>query len=83
MTEDRPPLSRHREIVHGQVCFDGTRVPVDVLLGYVREGVSMEEFYDNYPGVSREHVAAALDHIQWLLETHLPLEEDATTGEGE
>lgn len=74
--EDRPALSRHPEILQGQVCLTGTRVPVDILLGCVREGLTLQEFLEQYPTVPKTQVEAALDQIQVLREVYSPLPED-------
>jgi len=41
--------------------FVGTRVPVQALLDYLEGGDTIEEFLDNYPGVSREQAVAFLE----------------------
>ncbi len=57
-----------REIVHsdpeilgGTPVFVGTRVPVQALLDFLEGGDTIEEFLDNYPGVSREQAVAFLE----------------------
>ncbi len=40
--------------VSGAPCFYGTRVPVDTLFAYLRDGATLEEFLGSYPSVSRE-----------------------------
>lgn len=41
--------------------FIGTRVPVRILLDYVKGGDPLEEFLDNYPSVSREQAIGFLE----------------------
>ena len=45
------------EIVHGQMTFRGTRVPVDMVLAYVARGLSIDEVGKHWPQVSREAAA--------------------------
>ena len=55
------PITIDPEIVSGTPVFEGTRVPVDALLNNLAAGVSLEEFLDNFPTVTR---AQAL-RIEW------------------
>lgn len=48
------------ERMGGAPCFRGTRVPVDNLFDYLQGGNTLAEFLDDFPGVSREQVQAAL-----------------------
>ena len=49
------------EILGGIPVFVGTRVPVQALLDFLEGGDTIEEFLDNYPGVSREQAVAFLE----------------------
>lgn len=49
------------EILGGTPVFVGTRVPVQALLDFLEGGDTIEEFLDNYPGVSREQAIAFLE----------------------
>ena len=42
------------EIMSGVPVFTGTRVPVSALLEKLEAGVSLDEFVENFPTVSRE-----------------------------
>jgi uncharacterized protein (DUF433 family) len=44
----------------GTLCFQGTRVPAQTLLDYLDEGSTLEEFFECFPGVTREDAAAFL-----------------------
>lgn len=48
-------------VVSGTPVFVGTRVPVDNLIDYLREGHALDEFLDDFPSVSREQAEAALE----------------------
>lgn len=50
------------DIMHGELCFAGTRIPLTVFLDNLAEGMGMEEFLQEYPTISREQVQAIL---QW------------------
>jgi uncharacterized protein (DUF433 family) len=49
------------EVLGGTPVFVGTRVPVQALLDYLEGGDTIEEFLDNFPGVSREQAVAFLE----------------------
>jgi len=55
-------LSIDPEIMHGSLCFSGTRIPLTVFLDNLAEGMGLDEFLTNYPTVSREQV---LQVIHW------------------
>ncbi len=53
-------LSSDPDVVSGAVVFRGTRVPVEALFENLRGGMSLEEFFENYPTVERAQVDAVL-----------------------
>ena len=42
--------------------FRGTRVPVAALFENLKEGATVEEFLEWFPGVQRSQVESALEH---------------------
>jgi uncharacterized protein (DUF433 family) len=57
---ERLPITVDPEIMSGAPVFEGTRVPVDALLNNLADGVSLDEFLENFPTVSREQALAIL-----------------------
>ncbi len=55
------------EILSGQPVFTGTRVPVETLFDHLEAGVSLDEFLDDFPGVSKEQAVSLLDMASKLL----------------
>ena len=53
-------VSRHPEVLNGDLVFAGTRVPVKNLVDYLAAGDPLEEFLDNFPGVSRDQAEGYL-----------------------
>jgi uncharacterized protein (DUF433 family) len=49
------------EIMHGALCFTGTRVPVKNLFDYLEGSSSLEEFLEDFPSVSRQLAVAVLE----------------------
>ncbi len=50
-------------ILSGAPVFTDTRVPVKALFDYLAEGNSLDDFYDDFPSVSAEQVAALFRRI--------------------
>lgn len=65
-------VSRDPEIMGGELCFSGTRVPVRILIGYLRAGHDLSYFLEGFPTVSREQAEAVLQEAESLLEHSLP-----------
>jgi uncharacterized protein (DUF433 family) len=48
--------------VSGAWTFRGTRVPVTALFENLRDGATIDEFLEWFPGVTRKQVQAVLEH---------------------
>jgi uncharacterized protein (DUF433 family) len=55
-------IERDPERVGGAWVFRGTRVPVTALFENLRDGTTVDQFLEWFPGVSRAQVAAVLDY---------------------
>ena len=42
------------EIQNGQPVFSGTRVPIETLFWHLEKGISIDEFLEDFPSVSKE-----------------------------
>jgi uncharacterized protein (DUF433 family) len=49
------------ERMSGTPCFKGTRVPVQNLLDYIEGGSTIDEFFQDFPSVTREQVVQFLE----------------------
>jgi uncharacterized protein (DUF433 family) len=54
-------ITRDPEIMEGTACFRGTRVPFQTLLDYLEGGETLDDFLEQFPGVTREMAIAALE----------------------
>lgn len=54
-------VRRDPEIHSGDLVFAGTRVPVDILVSYLKTGHSIEEVLQDYPTVERRQLELYLD----------------------
>lgn len=50
------------ERLSGAPCFRGTRVPVDSLFTNLESGLSLQEYLDCFPDVTREQAVAVLEY---------------------
>ena len=55
------------EILAGQTVFKGTRVLVESLFDHLEAGVSLDEFLDDFPAVTKEQAIALLDRANTKL----------------
>jgi uncharacterized protein (DUF433 family) len=49
-------------IMHGAVCFGGTRIPVSVVLDNLAAGETAPTVLREYPGPQPEHLLAAIGY---------------------
>ncbi len=64
---ERLPITIDPEIVSGTPVFRGTRVPVDALMNNLEAGLTLDEFLDNFPTVTREQVLQILEFYKSTL----------------
>ena len=55
------PITIDPNIVGGTPVFRGTRVPVDALINNLEAGLTLDEFLENFPSVSREQALKVLE----------------------
>lgn len=58
--EWKPYISTDPQIMHGAVCFKGTRIPVSVVLDNLAAGEPAEAILAQYPSLRPEHIPAAI-----------------------
>jgi uncharacterized protein (DUF433 family) len=59
----RSLITKDPEILGGIPVFYGTRVPIDSLFDHLKARVSIDEFLDDFPTVSKEQILAILEII--------------------
>jgi len=52
------------EIMHGEVVFVGTRVPVKSLFDHLEDGYDLGEFLESFPTVKRKQCLAVLEEAK-------------------
>jgi uncharacterized protein (DUF433 family) len=59
---DCAAVERHPEKLGGAWVFRGSRVPLATLFENLRDGASIDQFLEWFPGVQRSQVEAVLEH---------------------
>ncbi|MEQ9098951.1 MAG: DUF433 domain-containing protein [Imperialibacter sp.] len=49
------------DVQNGQPVFAGTRVPVQTLFWHLEKGITREEFFEDFPSVSKEKAIGVLE----------------------
>ncbi len=61
---DKELVVRDPEILSGLPVFAGTRVPIRNLFDCLQDGLSLEEFLADFPGVRREQAVQLLELVK-------------------
>ena len=70
MTKDQL-INRDQDILGGTPVFRGTRVPIQNLFDYLKEGNTLDQFLYAFPTVSREQALGVLELATDELLTHV------------
>ncbi len=62
----------NRERVSGAPCFAGTRVPLKNLFDYLESGYTLNQFLDDFDGVTKEQAVGVMEAAQSGLLAELP-----------
>lgn len=75
MIDWRLHLSKDSNVLQGQLCANGTRVPVTVILDSLAEGSTRQEILASYRSLRPEHIDAVVAYAAELAreESMLPL----------
>ena len=60
----RLPVVSDPDVLSGATVFRGTRVPVAALLDNLAAGLTLAEFLDNYPTVTRDQTVQILEFFK-------------------
>lgn len=61
-----PRIEIHSDICNGRPIIRGTRISVDVILGYLGAGDSVEDILAAHPRIEKEDVLACIDYARRL-----------------
>lgn len=68
--EAHPLMWVNSDRMGGEPCFYGTRLPISSLFENLEGGVSLDEWLEAFPSVSREQVIAVLEYARQRLLEH-------------
>ena len=54
------------EIMRGQACIRGMRIPVSLILNLVAHGKNTQDIIAEYPDLVQEDVSQSLEYAAWL-----------------
>ncbi|MEW6580040.1 MAG: DUF433 domain-containing protein [Chloroflexota bacterium] len=55
-----------RQVMGGQACIRGMRIPVSLIVNLVAHGQSPQEIIAEYPDLEPEDIQQALEYAAWL-----------------
>jgi len=61
------PITIDPDILSGTPVFRGTRVPVDALISNLEAGLTVDEFLENFPTVTRQQALQVLEFSKTTL----------------
>ena len=56
------------DVLRGKPRIKGTRISVSFIFGYLAAGNSIEKIIEEFPDLTKEHIAACLDYARDLSE---------------
>ncbi len=59
-------ITFNREIMAGQACIRGMRIPVSLIVNLVAHGRPAAEILEEYPDLEPEDIRQALEYAAWL-----------------
>ncbi|MEW6740870.1 MAG: DUF433 domain-containing protein [Nitrospirota bacterium] len=64
-------ITFNREIMGGQACIRGMRIPVSLIINLVANGMTSEKIIKEYPDLEPEDIKEALQYGSWLAKEEL------------
>jgi len=62
------------DVMGGQPCIRGLRIPVSLIIKLIASGKSVKEILDDYPELEEEDVRQALEYAAWATtEASIPM----------
>ncbi|WP_293788071.1 DUF433 domain-containing protein [uncultured Pedobacter sp.] len=60
-------ISTNADVLGGLPVFAGTRVPVETLFFHIEKGITIDEFLEDFPSVSKVQVINVLEVVNKLI----------------
>lgn len=62
-TTDSEVVVVDEDVLQGMPIIEGTRLPVTLILAYIRDEENFEEVLEDFPYITKEQVVASLDYL--------------------
>lgn len=62
-------ISSSPDVQFGKPVFKGTRVPVESLFFHLEQGINLNDFLSDFPGVTKEQAEAVLESAAQLFQS--------------
>jgi uncharacterized protein (DUF433 family) len=59
-------ITRNPKVMLGKACIRGKRITVEMILGQLADGVTVDELLADYPNLEREDIREAMMYGAWL-----------------
>ena len=59
------------QIMAGQACIRGIRIPVSLVINLLANGMSADEILQEYPDLEPEDIRQSLAYASWLTRDHV------------
>lgn len=59
-------ISNDPAVLGGRPVFRGTRVPVESLIWHLEKGITIDQFLEDFPSVTRAQAAGVLELVEGL-----------------
>lgn len=66
-------ITTHPDVMLGKPVFAKTRIPVDLVLEKMSDGMSAEEVLEAYPNLTSQHITAAFAYSAELIRMDEPI----------
>ncbi len=60
-------ITLDKEILGGNPVFKGTRVPIETLFFHLEQGISLDEFLEDFPSVTKKQAMAVIEIASTIL----------------
>lgn len=64
-------ITFNKEIMGGQACIRGMRIPVSLIINLIANGMTIKEIIKEYPDLEAEDIKEALQYASWLAKEEL------------
>ena len=68
--QEFPHITTNPKIMMGKPCIRGKRLTVEMILGQLGAGVTIDRLLSDYPNLEREDILESMRYASWLATTH-------------